>query len=357
MYGSTQIFMERFAKEYFNHTDWETGKAMWINGVPSFFANMYSDKSYTLSDGIIKLMNVVDFDRMAELPGGVNVDEMISRARNLAFSPQTAGEHFMQNTAMFAMMNSHRVYTDNRGRLVIASFDKYKLDNEILALKSVIGNDAELMAKYEKYPKDIKSDANQTKDFATFRKYHISEFIINNLSNEQKKEYINKKNDFNDEAKTKFEINPKLIDEFELRDGVAVLKPDSKLGQLSEDEANKMLALFKGKVISVNKKIHSAHGMVNVRVAGFFGFGKNIRKFNVFPDHLGVSIFERIERLDADGKARIDADQNILHTFLLLLLVIIYILFHSRIANTSADQNDSGKDERNNDSDMGNEQD
>lgn len=259
MYGSTQIFMERFAKEYFNHTDWETGKLMWINGVPSFFANMYSDKSYTLSDGIIKLMNVVDFDRMAELPGGVDVDKMISRARNLAFSPQTAGEHFMQNTAMFAMMNSHRVYTDNSGKLVIASFDKYKLDNEILALKSVIGEDAELMAKYEKYLKDIKSDANQTKDFATFRKYVISEFIINNLSNEQKKEYINKKTEFNRNAKIEFEKNPKLIDEFELRDGVARLKPDSKLGQLSEDEANKMLALFKGKVISVNKKIHGVY--------------------------------------------------------------------------------------------------
>ena len=260
MYGSTQIFMERFAKEYFGHKDYETAKAMWIQSVPSFFANMYSDKSSTLADGIIKYMNIVDFDAQAQVISQANVDEYISRVRNLAFSPQTAGEHYMQNTAMLAMMNSHRVITDPvTGELSILSLSQYERKLDEAALYSVIDNDTELKRRYEDYIKKIKDDPNETKDYATFKKDKVSDFININFNVEQKRKFVETKNNLKKEHKTKFETNPKLIDQFELKDGNITFKADSKLSKLDIDKAYKLLGDFKGEVISVNKKIHGVY--------------------------------------------------------------------------------------------------
>ena len=59
--GATNIFMERYAGEYFNHADWENAKfGYYVKAMPAFLTNMGSDTSNNLTDAIIKLMGVVD---------------------------------------------------------------------------------------------------------------------------------------------------------------------------------------------------------------------------------------------------------------------------------------------------------
>jgi len=62
--GHTNIGMERLAREYFNEGEYARGAAIYFGGTISYFAGMYSDKATSLQDGIIKVANIIDYDRI-----------------------------------------------------------------------------------------------------------------------------------------------------------------------------------------------------------------------------------------------------------------------------------------------------
>lgn len=145
--GSSNIFMERAADEYINLKDWEAGKSEWIKGTVSYMANMYSENSSTLQDAIIKLSHVVDFDRVTEVSTAEGLRENIRRVRGLLFSPQSVGEHYMQNVMLFAMLKSHRLVDNGRGGYDIMSKEMYHRKAEQDALMSVINTPLEERTK------------------------------------------------------------------------------------------------------------------------------------------------------------------------------------------------------------------
>ena len=72
--------MERYAGEYFNHKDWENAKfGYYIKAVPSFLANMNKDTSDNLTDAIIKLMGVVDYNGIRETSKSIDSIEIINK--------------------------------------------------------------------------------------------------------------------------------------------------------------------------------------------------------------------------------------------------------------------------------------
>lgn len=161
--GSSNIFMERAAGEYINLKDWEAGKSEWIKGTVSYMANMYSENSSTLQDAIIKLSHVVDFDRVTEVSTAEGLRENIRRVRGLLFSPQSVGEHYMQNVMLFAMLKSHRLVDNGRGGYDIMSKEMYHRKAEQDALMSVIntprgGENQALLEQFNKFMDDAKAD-------------------------------------------------------------------------------------------------------------------------------------------------------------------------------------------------------
>ena len=161
--GSSNIFMERAASEYINLKDWEDGKSEWIKGTVSYMANMYSENSSTLQDAIIKLSHVVDFDRVTEVSTAEGLKENIRRVRGLLFSPQSVGEHYMQNTMLFAMLKSHRLVDNGKGGYDIMSKEMYHRKAEQDALMSVIntprrGENQSLLEQFNKFMDDAKAD-------------------------------------------------------------------------------------------------------------------------------------------------------------------------------------------------------
>lgn len=273
--GSTNIFMERYAGEYFNHKDWENAKfGYYIKAVPSFLANMNKDTSDNLTDAIIKLMGVVDYNGIRETSKSIDSIEIINKMRDFAYSPQSAGEHFMQNTAMLSMMLSNRVYKNQKGEVVIGDFHNYNRMLEEVALRKVIEGNAELEELYAKFINRIKEDKNRLKDYLWFKKDVNTEFLRSLSDKTYGLRYAEVRNELTKEAKKKFESEPRLIDQFELKDGYAKLKDDSlvDLGKLAK---------FKGKVVSVNKKIHGVYDRLGgARIESTWVFGSLLMQYH-----------------------------------------------------------------------------
>ena len=273
--GSTNIFMERYAGEYFNHKDWENAKfGYYIKAVPSFLANMNKDTSDNLTDAIIKLMGVVDYNGIRETSKSIDSIEIINKMRDFAYSPQSAGEHFMQNTAMLSMMLSNRVYKNQKGEVVIGDFHNYNRMLEEVALRKVIEGNTELEELYAKFINRIKEDKNRLKDYLWFKKDVNTEFLRSLSDKSYGLRYAEVRNELTKEAKKQFESEPRLIDQFELQDGYAKLKDDSlvDLGKLAK---------FKGKVVSVNKKIHGVYDRLGgARIESTWVFGSLLMQYH-----------------------------------------------------------------------------
>lgn len=70
----------------------------------SFMANVYNEKTDNITDGIFKLFNVIESDMVTERYG--KGESPIAKFENLLYVQQSSGEHYMQNTALLAMMYS-----------------------------------------------------------------------------------------------------------------------------------------------------------------------------------------------------------------------------------------------------------
>lgn len=255
--GSSNIFMERAAGEYINLKDWEAGKSEWIKGTVSYMANMYSENSSTLQDAIIKLSHVVDFDRVTEVSTAEGLRENIRRIRGLLFSPQSVGEHYMQNVMLFAMLKSHRLVDNGRGGYDIMSKEMYHRKAEQDALMFVIntprgGENQALLEQFNKFMDDAKADNKKRAKYNLFKANPIFDFVKTYLNEEQQREYIAKRKELIKNIDKKFAELPDIYNQFELKDGIAQIKSDSKL-------TLKEYAKFIDKVREVNKKVHGVY--------------------------------------------------------------------------------------------------
>lgn len=249
--GATNILMETFAGDYVNLRDWNNAKMFYVKGMSDYILGMDSETSNGIQDAIIKMMAIIDYAGVTEsrdMKTASTLPGIINKIKNAAYFPQTSGEHFMQNTMMFAMMNSHRVVNGQ-----IMDFDNYTWDREYKAMRHVLETHPELKDMYERYVDRIKQDANKLKDYLWFKRSINSDFLRAIKNKDIAKEYTDYRDSLMKNAKKEFETYPKVIDQFELSsDGFADLKSTAGFDY-------KELAYFKGKVVSVNKKIHGIY--------------------------------------------------------------------------------------------------
>lgn len=281
--GSTNIFMERFAGEYFSHSAWEKAKfTYYLPNVTGFILNSNKSTSDNLIDGIIKLMGVVDYNGIAETARSINTIEIIEKLRNYAYSPQTSGEHFMQNTSMLAMMLDNRIVTEG-GQVRIMSFANYTSLIEENVMKALLKDNNRLSKLYNDFIKNINTDKNKLKEYHWFKKDVNSEFLRTiyregEIGKEVGEQYRKMIEDALKDAKEKFETYDSVIDQFELdkETGLAKLKKDSKINL-------RHLGKFKEKVVSVNKKIHGVYDKLGgAQIESRWVFGSLIMQYHKY---------------------------------------------------------------------------
>ena len=272
--GETQILAEAWAKEYFGTSEYTKGKSIWFQSVPSFLLKMYDEDSTTVADALVKFMNVVDFD---EVSGVVHADldpaAYLKRVRDFMFSPQTMGEHFMQNSAMFSIMLSHRLYENKDTKLngktayVVKGRAEVIRDAHEAALDKILKNEPALKQKFEEFKASELSDDDVRKNYAWFRRDMTTEFV-RRLDNDKKKEFIKLREKYEKKALDDFNNHPDIMSQFTLgKDGKLAFANGSILAQLNNSEeansevndAYKIIGALKGRIISVNKKIHGVY--------------------------------------------------------------------------------------------------
>lgn len=271
--GESAIAGEYIAKEYFTPTGWLKGKNMWRQAIPSFIRGMANEDSTTLADALVKFMNIVDFDEVNNRPTvHLDADTVLNKIRDFMYSPNSMGEHFMQNGAMFSMFFDNRMVkvpdAESNGRLgyEAMTWEQYKNKFHEYAMKNIIGGNDELLNKYEEFKKNILADDNKKKEYIWNRRDVNTEFANLYLTKEQKKQFIAERKKLEKEAKAKFEELPTVMDQVDLKDGRLAFKEGSILAELQAKSKDKevgdgymFLGYMKGKVISVNKKIHGVY--------------------------------------------------------------------------------------------------
>ena len=283
-YGEASIHSESQAREFWNETESIKGLDMYRSGILDYMANMYTDKSSTLAGATVKYMDIVEYDEHSGL-GYIQDDlaEISKRINDLAYSAQSSGEHCLQNRTMFTMMFSHRIFENPRHKefgqpkYTYKNFKEYLGDIEESCLMEIL-NDKE-KEEYKKFKADIIADDNKLKSYIWLRDDFVSNYVYARFGWDRISEFNRLKDERIKDAEKKFKddtAHPTIISQLECRDGKLAFKEGSLLAELDNmrngevitekddsfnnpTDAFKFLANFKGRVISVNKKIHGSY--------------------------------------------------------------------------------------------------
>lgn len=252
LYGKTQIQMEMAAGQFFKYKDFRKGENEWIQNVGSYLADAYNETTNNETNAIIRLFNVIESDMVTERYGKGN--NPIGKLENLLFIQQTAGEHYMQNATLLAMLHSHRVVAVN-GKNKVMSFEQFAMGlREEALLKVLRKNNPELVTKYETFRDKVLESYIEKERYVKFKADIITDFL-RSVPKEIREEFKATYKEDTKEERTKFENHPSFRESLILKNGVATLKPDSGL-------TNDDIAAFRNKVISVNHQIHGIYDKI-----------------------------------------------------------------------------------------------
>lgn len=252
LYGKTQIQMEMAAGQFFKYKDFRKGENEWMQNVGSYLADAYNETTNNETNAVIRLFNVIESDMVTERYGkGSNP---MGKLENLLFIQQTAGEHYMQNTTLLAMLHSHRVVNID-GKNKIMSFEQYAMNlREEALLKVLRKNNPELVSKYETFKDKVLESYVEKERYVKFKADIITDFL-RSIPKELRQEFKTTYKEDTKEERIKFEQHPSFRESLILKNGVATLKKDSGL-------TNDDIAAFRNKVISVNHQIHGIYDKI-----------------------------------------------------------------------------------------------
>jgi hypothetical protein len=252
LYGKTQIQMEMAAGQFFKYKDFRKGENEWMQNVGSYLADAYNETTNNETNAIIRLFNVIESDMITERYCKGN--NPMGKLENLLFIQQTAGEHYMQNATLLAMLHSHRVVAVN-GKNKVMSFEQFAMGlREEALLKVLRKNNPELVTKYETFRDKVLESYIEKERYVKFKADIITDFL-RSVPKEIREEFKATYKEDTKEERTKFENHPSFRESLILKNGVATLKPDSGL-------TNDDIAAFRNKVISVNHQIHGIYDKI-----------------------------------------------------------------------------------------------
>lgn len=252
LYGKTQIQMEMAAGQFFKYKDFRKGENEWMQNVGSYLADAYNETTNNETNAVIRLFNVIESDMVTERYSKGN--NPMGKLENLLFIQQTAGEHYMQNATLLAMLHSHRVVAVN-GKNKVMSFEQFAMGlREEALLKVLRKNNPELVTKYETFRDKVLESYIEKERYVKFKADIITDFL-RSVPKEIREEFKATYKEDTKEERTKFENHPSFRESLILKNGVATLKKDSGL-------TNDDIAAFRNKVISVNHQIHGIYDKI-----------------------------------------------------------------------------------------------
>lgn len=284
--GFANIMGEAFAGDNLSKNDIRKSIGMYMNNSLRMIADMYKDKSDNFAVALTKYFKVVDFDAMTERVRGETAGEYARRMRNLMYSLQSGGEHFMQNTVLFAVLKSNKIFDDVDGVKRCGSFSEYVWKLEYDAMVSVISKDKDLLEELKEFKRIIRQDKTEQFKYDTFKHNIIEDFLRAHASKEIIQEYIHAKNQAIKKAKEEWKTKPAIIDLLELKNGEIVPKAGA---EITPDMINDI----KNKTVNLNKKIHGVYDKLGAALIEFTWWGSLVMQYH---KHLYPGVMKRFRR-------------------------------------------------------------
>ena len=305
--GLVNIMGEQLAGEYFGHKDFITASLQYATAIPGLIGDFFTDNGRASNEisAICKLFEIVDLDEMMGAPSSskdLDVTKVSEKVNSILYSFMGSGEHYMQNSALIAILNSHKIYRDpESGKQVVGTLDDYTQGIEIAAFTNII-SDEEFIAKHpelENIADDFNNFVNTVRSsdkaknekykFETLHRNLITEFIRSHYVPRQYKVELSKlykeqvatlkdkaKEDFTKEKSVRSQL------EFDKTTGTEVIKEGSML-------TNKHLAELKNKAIYINKKIHGVYDKMGAaQIEQKYWWGSLVMQYHkhIYPGYL-----------------------------------------------------------------------
>ena len=271
LYGKTQIQMEMAAGQYFKYSDFRKAENEYALSIGSYFADAYSETTKSETNAIIRLFNILESDMATETYGkGSNP---LGKLEDLLFIQQSAGEHYMQNTTLLAMLNSHRVSVDENGKAAVISYETFTQnlrENSLIKVLNEVNPD--LINTYNEYRNKIKESFAVKEQFNRFKQDMITNFL-RTQSKEVRDKFVAQYKEDSKEQRSKFDELPTFRSQLKLSNGVAVLKEDSPL-------SNADIADFRNKVLTVNHHIHGIYDKIGANTLQQSWWGALLMQFH-----------------------------------------------------------------------------
>lgn len=271
LYGKTQIQMEMAAGQYFKYSDFRKAENEYALSIGSYFADAYSETTKSETNAIIRLFNILESDMATETYGkGSNP---LGKLEDLLFIQQNAGEHYMQNTTLLAMLNSHRVSVDENGKAAVISYETFTQnlrENSLIKVLNEVNPD--LVNTYNEYRNKIKESFAVKEQFNRFKQDMITNFL-RTQSKEVRDKFVAQYKEDSKEQRSKFDELPTFRSQLKLSNGVAVLKEDSSL-------SNADIADFRNKVLTVNHHIHGIYDKIGANTLQQSWWGALLMQFH-----------------------------------------------------------------------------
>lgn len=271
LYGKTQIQMEMAAEQYFKYSDFRKAENEYALSIGSYFADAYSETTKSETNAIIRLFNILESDMATETYGkGSNP---LGKLEDLLFIQQSAGEHYMQNTTLLAMLNSHRVSVDENGKAAVISYETFTQnlrENSLIKVLNEVNPD--LVNTYNEYRNKIKESFAVKEQFNRFKQDMITNFL-RTQSKEVRDKFVAQYKEDSKEQRSKFDELPTFRSQLKLSNGVAVLKEDSSL-------TNADVADFRNKVLTVNHHIHGIYDKIGANILQQSWWGALLMQFH-----------------------------------------------------------------------------
>lgn len=284
--GFANIMGEAFAGDNLSKNDIREAIGMYMNNSLRMIADMYKDKSDNFAVALTKYFKVVDFDAMTERVRGETAGEYARRMRNLMYSLQSGGEHFMQNTVLFAVLKSNKIFDDVDDVKRCGSFSEYVWKLEYNAMVSVISKDKDLLEELKEFKRIIRQDKTEQFKYDTFKHNIIEDFLRAHASKEIIQEYIHTKNQAVKKAKEEWKTKPAIIDLLKLKNGEIVPKAGA---EITPDMINDI----KNKTVNLNKKIHGVYDKLGAALIEFTWWGSLVMQYH---KHLYPGVMKRFRR-------------------------------------------------------------
>lgn len=284
--GFANIMGEAFAGDNLSKNDIRESIGMYMNNSLRMIADMYKDKSDNFAVALTKYFKVIDFDAMTERVRGETAGEYARRMHNLMYSLQSGGEHFMQNTVLFAVLKSNKIFDDVDGVKRCGSFFEYIWKLEYDTMVSIISKDKDLLEELKEFKRIIKQDKTEQFKYDTFKHNIIEDFLRAHASKEIIQEYIHAKNQAIKKAKEEWKTKPAIIDLLKLKNGEIVPKAGA---EITPDMINDI----KNKTINLNKKIHGVYDKLGAALIEFTWWGSLVMQYH---KHLYPGVMKRFRR-------------------------------------------------------------